>query len=493
MPTYGKPKPGMNHLYYGDNLQVLKDFIPDESVDLVYLDPPFNSNRSYNVIFKETAQEEKVAAAQIQAFDDTWIWTPQTEIEYQEAVNGGVPNAVAEALVAFHTLLGPNDALAYLTMMAPRLVELHRVLKPGGSLFLHCDPTASHYLKILLDTVFSPQNFINEIIWHHGLGAFRAKNKFPSKHDVIFFYRKTGKDFIWTQLRGAITPAMNAKYSHEDEKGRYMLSYGKKYYLKGGKPIDDVWGIPAIAPTSGERLGYPTQKPILLLERILEAASDEDSVVLDPFCGCGTTIDAAQRLNRQWIGIDITYIAIDLVEKRLIHTFGDEVKSGYEVLGIPQDVEGAQKLFENSHFDFERWAVSLVNGQPKDAPGGDQGVDGVIRFYLQDNKFGKVLVSVKGGKTVNPSMMRDLGGTVDAQKADMGLLITLAEPTKGVIEAANKGGNFKWEVNGQMFPRLQVITIKELLDGAKPNLPTTMLPYIQANKLKPTSQQDTMF
>ena len=482
-----------NYLYYGDNLDVLRESITDESVDLVYLDPPFNSNRSYNVLFKQRSGDE--AQAQLEAFDDSWTWSHEAEQQYLELVSGGAPAKVADAIEAMRKLVGDNDVLAYLVMMTPRLVELHRVLKPTGSLYLHCDPTASHYLKVVMDAIFGARNFRSEVIWHYGLGGRAPSDRFANKHDIIFFYAKS-KDNYFTAPRGSITTAMKQKYSHEDEHGKYMLSYGKKYYLKGGKRIDDVWEIPTISPTASERLGYPTQKPIALLERIVEASSSPGDVVLDPFCGCGTTIDAAERLGRKWIGIDITYIAVDLVIKRLRDTHGDEVMSTVHLHGIPRDLSGARALFKHSPFDFERWAVSLIDGQPNQKQVGDKGVDGVVRFPLDGSgkNIGKILVSVKGGKAPGPTAVRDLAGTVEAQRAQMGVLVTLEEPTRGMKDAAQHAGLYQWPWNGATFPKVQTITVEQLLAGERPDAPPSLLPYVEAKRqLRPAAEQGGLF
>jgi hypothetical protein len=258
-----------------------------------------------------------------------------------------------------------------------------------------------------------------------------------------------------------------------------------------GMPLPDIWSdISPINSQARERLGYPTQKPLKLMERIIQASSGEGDTVLDPFCGCGTTIDAAVRLKRRWIGIDITYLAIDLIEKRLRHTHGDTVTGTYEVHGIPRDLVGAQALFDHSPFDFERWAVSLVNGTPNQKQVGDKGIDGVIRFFT-DGKggTGRVLVSVKGGKSVGPQFVRDLLGAVQTQKADMGLLVTIARPTRGVIDAADHGGSYTWPVNSETFPKLQVVTVADLLHGKKPKMPPALTPYIAAQRLRAQSEQ----
>jgi DNA modification methylase len=527
----------MNRLFYGDNLDVMRRSIADESVDLCYLDPPFNSNRSYNVIFARRASSADTA--QIQAFDDTWRWTQVTEQQYVDVLNGGVPNQVADALRAMHTLLGENDALAYMVNMAPRLVEMHRVLKPTGSLFLHCDPTMSHYLKVLLDAIFGAERFHNEIIWKR-TSAHSSAKKFGPVHDVILYYAK-GNNFTWTTPRTEYTEEyLDKYYKFDDGDGRLywradlcgagtrngssgmpwrgfdptakgmhwkfgiekldeLDTENRIYWARGGTgwpqykryrdelpglAVSDIWDdIDRINPQGLERLGYPTQKPVALLERILEAASNEGDVVLDPFCGCGTTIDAAIRLKRQWLGIDITYIAVGLIQARLKDTFGDQIASSYQVEGIPRDLPGAKALFDSSPFDFERWAVTLADGTPNQKQVGDRGIDGVIRF-LNDLKgkteAGRVLVSVKGGKSLNPSMVRDLVGTVQSQNAQMGVLITMIPPTPGMVEAANHSGSYAWPVNGQSFPLVQIITIPELLNFKRPKMPPPQTPYISA-------------
>lgn len=541
----------MNRLYYGDNLDVLKQSIPAGTVDLVYLDPPFNSNRSYNVIFNRHETSPSDDAAQIQAFDDTWRWTPVTEQQYASYIGGELPNAVADALTAFRTLLGENDAMAYLVNMAPRLVEMHRVLKSSGSLYLHCDPTMSHYLKVLLDAIFGADLFRNEIIWDRTGSKGYATRRLSANHDVLLAYGRTtaatwNPDAVFTPYdEEDLDPKIAGKYRHVDSDGRLYrladltgpndprpnLTYEvmgvtrrwrwsrermdqaildgvvvqtkpgtvpqRKRYLDElrGKPVDDVWtDIPPINSQAAERLGYPTQKPVALLERIVNLSSRPGDVVLDPFCGCGTTIHAAQKLGRSWLGIDVTYIAIDLIEKRLEHTYGNAIAGTYEVLGIPRDRAAALALFSRSPFDFERWAVSLVNGQPNQKQVGDKGIDGVARFPT-DGKggIGRALISVKGGKQLNPAMVRDLGGTVTTQKAEMGVLITNGKPTPGMIDEANHAGSYQHPHYGEAFPRIQIVTVDELLSGRKPAMPPTILPYIQALRAKTPADQESLF
>jgi site-specific DNA-methyltransferase (adenine-specific) len=529
-----------NHLYFGDNLAVLHNtkWIPDESVDLVYLDPPFNSNRNYSVIFNKHDVGPELNA-QIQAFEDTWHWTPVTEEQYTNFVT--TQGSVADALAAFRTMLGENDAMAYLVNMAPRLVELHRVIKPTGSLYLHCDPTMSHYLKVLLDGIFDARNFRNEIIWKRTASKGLSTTRLARNHDVILNYTKTNKAY-WN-LDAAFIPydlddldeKTSGKYKYTDEDGRvYRLSDltnpnpdrpNLTYEFMGmtkvwrwtedrmkqaleddlivqtepgtipqlkryideqrGRPFSDVWtDIPPLNSQAAERLGYATQKPVALLERIISLSTKPEDVVLDPFCGCGTTVDAAQKLGRRWIGIDITYISVDLIIKRMRHTYGPSILDTFEVTGIPKDIVAAKAMFNNDPFEFERWAVSKVDAQPNAKQVGDKGVDGVGRFLLDaKGGVGKVLVSVKGGKTITPAMVRDLQGTVKAQGAQMGVLITLTAATKGITDAINKGGVYK-HPSGQTFPVLQHITVAELLAGKKPHLPLMYQPYIAAKQQK---------
>ncbi|TFB85835.1 restriction endonuclease subunit M [Cryobacterium algoricola] len=542
---------GKNELYFGDNLVVLKQYIKDESVDLVYLDPPFNSNRNYSVIFSRNGRTDDDNSAQIEAFEDTWTWTHATESQYNDFVATG-PGKVVDALSAFRTLLGENDAMAYLVNMAPRLVELHRVLKKTGSLYLHCDPTMSHYLKILLDAIFDPDKFRSEIVWRR-YGSHNDAKGYGAVHDTILFYSKGKNPTFNKQYIEYDEAYIKQRFRFEDTDGRrwmeqnlaspnprpnltypYTASNGityqppangwkvepgkmadldtkrklhypakdggrlrmKNYLDEGlGVPVQDVWNdIVSLGGTSPERLGYPTQKPVSLLERIIKSSTNPGDVVLDPFCGCGTAVDAAQRFDRQWIGIDVTYIAVDLIVKRLQHTYGDDIIDTFELNGIPKDVFSAHALFERSPFEFERWAVSLVRAEPNQKQVGDKGIDGVARFPLDGGgKIGKVLVSVKGGKTLNPAMVRDLKGTVETQKAQMGILVSLTDPTRGVKDAIDHGGVFTHPANGQQYPLLQHITIAELLSGKRPQMPPTLSPYIEAKKQKLPTGKTSLF
>ena len=540
----------MNRLFYGDNLPVLREHVADESVDLVYLDPPFNSNRSYSVIFGKKISDD--ANAQIQAFDDTWHWTPETDRLYRDILVW-TNTDVADAMEAFRRLLGESDAMAYLVMMAPRLYELRRVLKPTGSLVLHCDPTMSHYLKVLLDSMFGAENLRNEIIWQRTGSKGLQTVRLASNHDVLLVYGKTAKAtwnkdaaFISYDLSDLpaktaakysnIEPGTGRRYELKDltnpnpdrpnltyeflgvtkvwrwTKERMQKAYDEglvvqtapgrvprvKKYLdeQKGLPIGDVWSdIPPLNSQAAERLGYPTQKPLALLERLLSLMTNPGDVVLDPFCGCGTTVDAAQKLGRRWIGIDITYISVDLIIKRLMATHGQSVMDEVDVDGIPYDIQSAQSLFDRSPFDFERWAVSMLHAQPNEKQVGDKGIDGVRRFMLDNSRVGKALVSVKGGKNVQPTFVRDLAGTVaQARDAQLGVLITLNDAlTRGAQQVIDTSGVWTHPANGQDFPVLQHISVREMLAGKRPNLPVALAPYISAQRGVEMVDQGTLF
>jgi len=462
-----------NQLHFGDNLDVLRNNIRDESVDLIYLDPPFNSKANYNVLFKEV--KGTPSTAQIEAFTDTWKWDATAARTYQELIaSGDAPVELLELLQGFDSFLKTSNMMAYLVMMAPRLVELHRVLKSTGSLYLHCDPTASHYLKLLLDAVFGKNNFQNEIIWAYKSGG-ATKRRFARKHDVIFFYTKDNKKYLFNTQKEKSYNRDLKPYNFEgvDE---YQDEIG--WYTEVN--MKDVWNIDMVGRTSKERLGYPTQKPQALLERILKASSNEGDVVLDPFCGCGTTIAAAQALNRRWIGVDITYLAINLIKSRLADHFGDEIE--YELRGIPKDWESARELAvatDKPRKEFELWALSLVKASPKGDPskkgGGDKGIDGV-RFFLDKikGKNGKVktasqkiIVQVKSDQKPKPSYVRDLRGVVEREKAVIGALILLHRPGKRseIYKEAASAGFYHSELYQRDYPMIQVFCIEDLLEG----------------------------
>ncbi|MFB9149644.1 site-specific DNA-methyltransferase [Roseovarius ramblicola] len=513
---------GGNHLYYGDNLSVLREGIGDASVDLVYLDPPFNSNATYSHLFKD--ESGQVSGAQIAAFDDTWHWDDMVSGQALIELRDSPHQEAAKMLDAMVGFLGKNPMTAYLAMMAVRLVELHRVLKPTGSLYLHCDPTASHYLKILLDAVFGASNFRSEIIWKRTSAHANAKRNFAAVHDVLLLFSKT-KGFLHNESYGPysqeyidehfvhldpdgrrfrrsdlVNPAVRPNLRYEftasngityqphqngwkvskevmeqlDREGRLFFPkkenarLRKKIYLdeSPGVPLTDVWDEPRpIHASAAERLGYPTQKPVALLERILAASSNPGDVVLDPFCGCGTTVHAAQKLGRQWIGIDITHLAINLIETRLYDAF--EGQAAFTVHGVPQDIGGARDFFDRddkTKKEFEKWACGLIKAYPQGGgkKGADGGIDGLFRFGPAREHT--AIVSVKGGKNVGVAMVKDLDATVTEQNAQIGVFLTLTPPTKPMLDWARGAGTF--QVDGfDPVPRLQIITVEEAMQN----------------------------
>ncbi len=515
MPPH--PNPAPNQLYYGDNLAVLRDYVPAASVDLIYLDPPFNSRQDYNVLFAE--KDGTRSSSQITAFKDTWEWNEESSLAYEQVVEAG--GRVAEAMRAFHTLLGGTDMLAYLAMMAPRLIELRRVLKESGSIYLHCDPTASHYLKLLMDGVFGASMFHSEIIWKRNSAHSDAK-RFGSVHDTILFFSKGADPFWSTQYQAYENEYVEQYYRYQDADGRRFMSGdisaaglqggGYTYEWKGvtrvwrvpvttmerldaenrifytrngiprmkryldeskGMPAQDVWtDIESLKSWMSERLGYPTQKPEALLERIVCASSKEGDVILDPFCGCGTTIQVAQKLNRRWIGIDITHLAIGLIKTRLASSFENSVPpicQTYEVIGTPTDLAGARQLASENKYQFQYWALSLVDAHPTDGikKGADRGIDGRIYFHEAHSSDSKqIIFSVKGGQNIGVSEVRDLIGVLQREQAEIGVYISFAEPTKPMLREAAEAG-FYTSQDGSKYPRVQLLTIQDLLEGTK--------------------------
>ena len=452
-----------NTLYFGDNLDILRDHLPDQSIDLIYLDPPFNSNATYNVLLKEASGEG--SAAQIRAFDDTWHWSIDAEHAYREVVTEG-PKRLADMLQAMRGFLGQNDMMAYLTMMAQRMAELHRVLKPTGSIYLHCDPTASHYLKLLMDATYGPENLLNEVIWYYR-GAGVPRESRARRHDVLLWYaRQRGRHYFDPDpIRQPYATATVERFEHYIGNVRGDQDYGEQQLNPMGKHPDDViTHIQPIAPSARERLGYPTQKPELLLNDIISSSSREGDLVLDPFCGCGTAIAVAERLNRRWIGIDITHLAVSLMKYRLHDTYGEQL-SPYDIVGVPQDTASARALAAQDRYQFEWWALGLVDARPAQDKrrGADSGVDGYVNF-LDDNsgKAKRVIVQVKSGH-VSVAQIRDLKGVLDRENAQIGVFITLNSPTRPMIqEAASAGFYVPDHFPNLRFPRLQILTIEEL-------------------------------
>ncbi|MDR1314004.1 MAG: restriction endonuclease [Deltaproteobacteria bacterium] len=527
----------IRRLHYSDNLQALREHVKDESVDLVYLDPPFNSKRLYNVYLE--------AEAQVTAFNDTWSWNNDTEKELSLIADEGPP-PLYELLAAFKTMEGEAGIAPYCVMMAARLLELRRVLKPTGSIYLHCDPTASHYLKTVMDAVFGRGNFRNDIVWKRTSAHSKAK-KWGAVHDDVLFYTKSD-EFTWNEVAFRHDEEyLKKKYSSADKDGRrfqagdltaagvvtdgpsgkpwrgidpsdkgchwairrtflndpeipentqealdYLDSIGRIYWpvKEGGLPrikryLDETPGlapqdviadIPPVNARAAERLGYPTQKPLALLERFVSASSNPGDLVLDPFCGCGTAVEAAEKLGRQWIGIDVTHLAIALVEKRLEDGFRHKGLS-WVTVGTPKDIAAARDLAERDKFQFQFWACSLVRARPAGGvarKGADKGVDGLMLFNDEGPKAKrkKILVSVKGGANVSPSMIRDFRGTIEREGAALGLFITLADPTKAMLAEAAAAGLYMPPGNRSLpVPKIQILLVEDLLNGIGPKLP----------------------
>ena len=549
-----------NVLYYGDNLEILRKHIPDESIDLIYLDPPFNSNRSYNVLFRESGGAG--SGAQIEAFEDTWEWGQASARAYEEVVTGP-HQKVAQVLKAMVEGLGHNDVTAYLSMMAVRLVELYRVLRPTGSIYLHCDPTAGPYLRVLMDSIFEAKRFRNEIVWKR-THAHSGANRFGAVHDTILMYGKS-EQATWNIQ----TTAYSAQYSEtffrfaDDDGRRYRSTIltgsgirhgasgepwhgidptasGRHWAIPGyvrpllgdaadadvqgaldrldsigrilwpskaggipsfkqyiddmaGTQINDVWtDIPPISAQAKERLGYPTQKPLALLERVITASSNPGDVVLDPFCGCGTAVHAAQKLGRRWIGIDITYLAINLIERRMADAFPGLT---VEVEGAPKDLASARDLAHRDKWQFQWWAVTMLNAQPVAGKkkGADKGIDGVIPFFAGPKEdYKRAIVSVKGGEHVGVAMVRDLKGVLEREKEPIGVLLTLAPPTSEMRVEAAASGFYDSAFWGRKFARVQVLTIEEMLGGKRPDMPWGKAPFAKAPKEKEKAEQEAL-
>lgn len=532
-----------NTLYYGDNLEILRRYVKDESVDLVYLDPPFNSNVDYNVLFAE--RDGTDAASQIKAFKDTWHWTLESQRAYEDILASDIAGyRLKQCISGIYGMLPKSDMLAYLCMMAQRLMHLKRVMKPHASLYLHCDPSASHYLKIILDGVFGPERFLNEIIWKR-TSSHNDSKRWASIHDVLLFYSKD-RSFLWNpQFLGHQEDYVESFYRHHDAHGRYRLDhiirsksmgprpnlayefngykpewgwrvkkeklealakagrlqwsssgrpYLKRYLIEQrGTPISSViTDIPPIGAQAKERLGYPTQKPEGLLERIIQASSNPGDVILDPFCGCGTTIAAAQKLGRKWIGIDITHLAITLIKKRLLDAYGEGVTKEYEVVGEPTDVAGAQELAKQDRFQFQYWALGLVGARPyEQKKGADQGIDGRLYFHDEGDKTKQVILSVKSGK-LKATDVRDLRAVIDREKAEIGVLIALEDFSQPMKAEAASAGFYKSLGYNQSYPRLQLITVQDLLDGKRIEMPLekhTNVTFKQAAKAVPKKRK----
>ena len=512
----------VNKLYYGDNLEVLRKYIKDESIDLCYIDPPFNSKRNYNQIYNNLGKEDQ---AQAQAFVDTWTWDNHANEaleEIQSNYQGKFTSQTIDLIDGLTKVLGKGSLLAYLVSMTLRIVEIHRVLKSTGSFYLHCDPTASHYLKIVLDTVFCSQggDYIAEITWER-TSAHSDSKTFANTTDVIFLYSKRILMFN-QQFKPYSEEYLKKYYKHQDGKGRFLdrdltaggLSGGgynydwkgikklwrcpietmqkyeeqnKLYYTRNGTPrlkqyleempgvpLTNLWNdIPPINSQASERLGYPTQKLEALLERIIKASSNKGDIILDAYCGCGTTIAVAERLERNWIGIDITYQSISLMLKRLEDSFGKNVLDKIELNGIPKDIESAKALAtkpdDRTRKEFEKWAVLTYSNNRaviNDKKGADKGVDAIAYFQGDKDNREKIIFQVKSGN-VKSGDIRDLQGTMTLQGAALGIFITLKPPSKDMIQTAKSAGIYRGRYMSQSVDKIEIVTVQEILEQKK--------------------------
>lgn len=473
--------PKTNVLYYGDNLEVLRKYIGSATIDLCYIDPPFNSKRTYNQIYNNIGTEDR---AQSQAFVDTWIWDDHAIEGYQEILDnrdGRFTKQTIELIKGLNNVIGKGSLLAYLVSMTLRITEIQRVLKPTGSFYLHCDPTASHYLKLVLDGIFVPNggDFRNEIVWCYSIGG-KSKKTFGGKHDVILWYTKSNEWIFNTDnpyVRVPRKPDSHMK-TIVDENGvtwqeKTDAKTGKIYRYPLDKVVDDYWNIEQLNREDAERLGYPTQKPEALLKRIIASGSNDDDLVLDAYCGCGTTVVVAQELNRRWIGMDITYQSIALVLRRLEDQFGKAIANSVRLDGIPRDMESAQALANKKddrvRKEFEKWAVltytsnRAVINQKK---GADAGIDGIAYFRTNTTDNAKIILQVKSGN-VKRGDIATLRGDMQRESAAMAVFITLAPPTAPMIKEAKAAGFYHHDLMDRNYDAIQIVTIQDMIENGK--------------------------
>ena len=449
----------MNHLYFGDNLSVMQD-MSDNTVDYCYADPPFGTGRDYNVFLHAKGTRSQT---QTQAYTDTWKWGEAAERDYrylQDELAGDYPET-AQLLESFLRVQGPSRQMAYLAFMAPRLCHIHRILKKTGSFYLHCDAKMSHYLKVIVDSIFGYDNFRNEVIWHY-TNKLRDKRKrvWQAATDTLLFYTKSDDYTFHPQYEARDVPKKyprirkvdGKKVTVRDAKGQV------EYVVSTEKLRDNVLQIPML--TGGkEKLGYETQKPIRLLELLLRASSSPGDVVLDPFCGCGTTLDAAHGLGRRWLGIDKTILAIEPILRRMQQRHPETFTRGvdYEVHGYPQSLQDAIKLAEIDRFGFETWVIGLLPKIAVTRKTGDDGFDGrgSVLTHVKDGveQYTHILVEVKSGKNLHRGMLRDFRTAMRDQGADLGIFVTLTAPTDGMRGQAAREGFLT--LGNTRVPRLQ--------------------------------------
>ena len=473
----------MNTLYYGDCLEIMQE-MPIKGVDLIYLDPPFNSKKEYNSIYKD--ETGRPLPQQVRAFNDQWTLDRKAE----EAIKRmpmliretGLDDDIATFWKIWVNALRDTrpNLLAYLTYMVQRLLIMRTILSDTGSIYLHCDPTASHYIKVMMDGIFGHKSFQNEIVWCY-TGNSTPKTRFQSKHDIILFYSKSSKKkHIFNPPLAPYSEATKKRYNHVDEDGRrYKMSTLRsglqKVYAKEGKYMEDWWNDIPIVRKKKERLGYATQKPVDLLKRIIKASSNEGDLVLDPFCGCASTIEAAHNLKRKWIGIDIASFAIKQVARKRLKDLLKLVEGEhFKIEGIPGTLEDAKELWGKDKFVFQEWAISSVDGFPTDRKTADGGIDGRIYFEVPgEDELQSMILDVKGGKNVSIKDLRALHSVLERDNAQMAGLIIM-EPLgdrklKNFQRLMIQAGDL--HSFGRSSPRMQILTIQEILNGERFNIP----------------------
>jgi len=546
-----------NTLYYGDNLDVLRKYIKDETVDLCYCDPPFNSKRNYNQIYNNIGTEDR---AQAQAFVDTWTWDDHAGAGFAQLLANEparFTSQTIELMKGLHAVLGKGSLLAYLVSMTLRITEIHRVLKPTGSFYLHCDSTASHYLKLVLDTIFVTQGgeYQNEIIWKRKTGRGETNHKsfrFGVITDTIFFYTKSkvnvfhtqynfeaegyrdyvGKFFIHTDEQGrkyriadlsSPNPRPNLMYDYKGykpprngwavsiEKMQQMEQEGRLHFpatLNGriqrrrfedelqGKTVQSLWDdIDMISSQAAERLGYPTQKPEALLERIIQASTNPGDVVLDAYCGCGTTIAVAQKLGRSWIGMDITYQSISLILRRLEAQYGKAALADISLSGIPQDMASAvalaNKKDDRVRKEFEKWAVlTYTNNRAiiNQKKGADAGVDGIAYFQTSHEDNAKIIFQVKSGHVQRGDIAK-LRGDMEREGAALAVFLTLEPPSGPMRAEAKEAGLYSYDLMQRNYDRIQIVTVQEMVEeGRRLEIPMSLEVLKKAQSVTQESQ-----
>lgn len=492
-----------NTLFYGDNLENMRKYIGDETIDLRYIDPPFNSKRNYNQIYNNIGSEDQ---AQAQAFIDTWVWDEYANQGFSEILandKGRFTSQTVDLLKGLQPVLKKGSLLAYLVSMTLRITEIQRVLKPTGSFYLHCDPTASHYLKLVLDTIFVSNggDFRNEIIWHYLKWSIEQR-QFVRNHDIIFFYSKSDDpERVFNTLFVERSPATKKRFgnakivSSHDSRGIRQPSQTEGESV--GVAMDDVWDISRVPPI---KQLYPTEKPPTLLERIIKASTNEGDLVLDAYCGCGTTVIVSEELNRKWIGIDITYQSISLILRRLEAQYGKDILDKIELSGIPRDMESANALAHKQddrvRKEFEKWAVLTYTSNRaiiNDKKGGDQGIDGTGFFLTGKDENAKIVFQVKSG-TVGRGDVAKLNNDRAREGAELAVFLTLQPPTHGMKTEASAVGMYEHELMNRSYPRIQIVKIEDIVEQHKRlDIPMSLEVLKKAQATTLSSQQATLF